>query len=503
MSLFIPVSAPKAPLIDRVIGWLSPKAGLERARARAATHYIRSYDGARKGRRTDGWQTAGGSANAEILPALSTLRNRSRDLRRNNGYVRAAIRTLVRQSVGLGIIGDFGPDAALWDQWRKECDADGQLDFDGLIALAVDTMFEAGEVIIRLRYRRPEDGLSVPLQLQVLEPDFIDSSKTMSLQNGGQIIAGVEFDPLGRRSAYWLFPQHPGEVVLTAVTIQSKRVDVAEIIHLYEKERPGQVRGVPRAAAIMMTVRDLDDYEEASLVRKGMEACIGMVVTSPDDLQGGVTGGALTDASGARIESLAAGMIVYGKPGQQVQFGDPKAVSDFDPYTGAHKHKIATGMGVTYEQMTGDLSQVNYSSIQAGQTPFRRDIDAFRWLTLVPMALDPIAKAWQSAAYLAGKSRRSVSKIEWTMPKWDMVDALKEVKASREEVSGGQVSWSERIRQRGYDPDKVRAEIAADVQAFISAGIPENLVHQILFTVGTGTLPSDGAAANGNAQTAN
>ena len=73
------------------------------------------------------------------------------------------------------------------------------------------SLVESGEVLVRLRERRVEDGLPVPLQLQVLEADHLDSGKTEELRDGGFILQGIEFDALGRRRAYWLYPTHPGD----------------------------------------------------------------------------------------------------------------------------------------------------------------------------------------------------------------------------------------------------------------------------------------------------
>ena len=75
---------------------------------------------------------------------------------------------------------------------------------------------ESGEVLVRRRRRRLSDGYPVSVQLQVLEADYLDTSKTTALPNGGQIIQGVEFDVLGNLVAYWLFRQHPGSTFLTA-----------------------------------------------------------------------------------------------------------------------------------------------------------------------------------------------------------------------------------------------------------------------------------------------
>jgi len=89
--------------LDRTIGALSPSVGLRRMRQRQALQLMqRAYEGAKAGRRTDGWVTAGTGANAEIAPASARLRDRSRDLVRNNPYAAKAVNALVSNLVGTG-----------------------------------------------------------------------------------------------------------------------------------------------------------------------------------------------------------------------------------------------------------------------------------------------------------------------------------------------------------------------------------------------------------------
>jgi capsid protein len=180
--------------LDRAIGAVAPGAGLRRARQRHMIDVLaRAYDGARQGRRTEGWIAAGTGANAEIAPALGRLRDRSRDLMRNNPYAAKAVTALVSNMVGTGLLPRAKaaePAVAaladrLWLDFAATADADGLTDFAGLQALIVRSLVESGEVLVRLRERRSEDGLAVPLQLQVLEADHLDSGRQAELPGGG------------------------------------------------------------------------------------------------------------------------------------------------------------------------------------------------------------------------------------------------------------------------------------------------------------------------------
>jgi capsid protein len=180
---------------------------LRRLRARVATdNLIRHYESAGVGRRTQNWNRSAGDANAvNGNAALSRLREVARDLVRNNPYAESALNVIADHTVGYGIVAKAAISEqarAKWKAWSETtaCDADGRNTLAGLQKLFIRTIGESGEVLVRRRPRLVEDGLPIPLQLQILEPDLIDSSKSMTLPNGGQIIQGIEFDPSGTAS---------------------------------------------------------------------------------------------------------------------------------------------------------------------------------------------------------------------------------------------------------------------------------------------------------------
>lgn len=126
----------------------------------------RAYEGASL---KDGWRPkrSGASANTDHLADGATLRARARSLVQNVPYIACGLEALVSNTIGTGIVPrSLSSNAAvideLWDEWGKVADADGHCDIYGLQALAYRAMEQDGEVLIRLRARRPEDGLPVP-----------------------------------------------------------------------------------------------------------------------------------------------------------------------------------------------------------------------------------------------------------------------------------------------------------------------------------------------------
>ena len=462
--------------LDRTIGAVAPAVALRRLRQRQALQLMqRAYEGAKAGRRTDGWVTAGTGANAEIGPASSRLRDRSRDLVRNNPYAAKAVNALVSNLIGTGIVPRARakrPAIAkaadqLWLQFAVGCDSDGLTDFGGLQALIVRSLVESGEVLVRFRERRVEDRLAVPLQLQLLESDHLDSLKTEELSNGGYILQGIEFDALGRRRAYWLFPSHPGESRGRALV--SRPVPARQVLHLFERLRPGQVRGVPWFAPVILKLRDLDDYDDAELMRKKIEACFAAFVTGAQDEE--TLGRPSSIHSGDRVESFEPGMIEYLEPGKDVKFASPSANGGYAEYMRLQLHAVAAGVGLTYELLTGDLSQVNYSSIRAGLIEFRRRMEALQWQLIVPGLCQPVWSRFVELAQAAGQLPEGEITSEWTAPRFEAVDPLKDIQADILAVRAGVMTLKEAIARQGYDPAQVLAEIASTNAELDAAGI--------------------------------
>lgn len=468
--------------LDSAIGWLAPKAGLDRARARAALRLMRAYEGASTTRRTVNWRTSGASANAEISSGLPRLRARSRDLVRNNPYARRAIAALVGNAVGTGITLGSGSKPLLkaWKGWAAAADFYGDCDLYGLQALAARAVFESGDcLVIRVRTNSADAGPSgIPLKLKVLEGDFLDAGVTGPQSNGNMAVAGIEIDREGRRVAYHLFTVHPGESALVDPRSKSVRVPAEDVIYLFEKERPGQLLGVPRLAASIMRLRDLDEYQEALLVKKKIEACFAAFVSTDDDQRRvGTSTTTETDADGnsRKVERLSPGQILYGKVGESITFGQPSSSSDVG-FTKDALHAIAAGIGCTYEQLTGDLSSVNYSSMRGGRQEFKTLVEQFRWLTFMPQFCERIYGWFEEAARNAGKLRSTGYEHTWTPPRWEYVNPKEDVQADKEELGAGLCSLSEKLRARGENPDEVFAEIAAERDKLEELGIKVDFV---------------------------
>ena len=475
-------------LIDRTIEAMAPRYALRRMQARAALtltqdymerHAERfAYDGSSAGRRAHGWYAPSSDANVELMGSLVWLRNRSRDLVRNNPYAVKATEELVGNGVGTGIVpqaktGNTGIDKIIDAEWPffvEACDTPQRLDFYGMQALVMRTMAESGESIVRFRPRLAQDNLRVPLQLQLLEADFLDHARTMGTVNGS-VMQGVQFDLLGRRVAYWIFTYHPGGMLVLNPRggILSQPVPADQILHTYRVLRPGQIRGVPWLTPVMLALRDLDDYADAERVRKKIEACVVAMITQPEGIEGSWLGFKGNDPLTTHpVESFQPGMTAYLKPGEDVKFNNPQALGGYREYKTTELEEIAAGLGLPYELMTGDLSKVNYSSWRGGQLGFRNTIENYRWLTLIPMFCMPVRRRVIDTLVMLGKIPARVVDdpainlyaTQWTAPRFESVDPVKDAEAALKDIRMGRITWFEAVLANGYDPNAQLAQIA-------------------------------------------
>jgi len=463
-------------VIDRVVGYFAPRAGLMRAVARE--QLTRAYEGAS---RRDGWapRRAGASANTDHMGDGAELRIRARSLVQNVPYVSRAIESLVSYTIGTGISPRSLADTPaarqrvdkLWDQWAEVADADGLSDFYGLQARAYRAMEVDGEVLVRIRPRAPADGLPVPLQLQVIEIDWLDSGKSGTV-GGNTIVNGIEYDPLGRIVNYWLYDRHPGEIT-TAVRragTYSRPVPASRIIHLYRPDRPGQGRGFSRLSPVISRVRDLQLYEDAELQRKNLETRLAVLATGDLSAMQGPGPGGEDSSDPKELGQLASGGITMIPPGMTLTVVEPKVAPGYVEYVKEQKHTIAAGIGVTYEMATGDMSGTNFSSARVALIDFRRSVEQVQFLLVIPVLCRRVWREWVDAAVLSGAMPQTEYAVDWCTPKWDYVNPLQEVNADNAEVQGGLCSISEKLRRRGYKPDLVFAEIKSDMERLASDG---------------------------------
>jgi len=448
--------------LDRFVTFFNPRAGFRRVQSKAALQmFTRGYDGASKGRRTKNWNPGNRDADMEVSSALATLRSRSRDLVRNNSYASKAVGSIVSNCIGTGILLKVNEPTVNkdWMDWTdgKNCDYYGQLDFYSMQALAFRALVQDGEFLVLKKRTLDKE---YPVKIQILEGDYLDSTR---YDVKGFIKDGIEFDESGKIVAYYLFEEHPGGRHLNFKTrFQSKRVPAEDVLHIFRMDRPGQIRGVPWCTPTMMTLRDLSNYEDAQLERQKIAACfVGYMEDNQDPINQAIGEGEETKPLSQRFEPGAWEVL---PPGKKMVFSNPPGVgADFEPYVRRCLLSIASGFGISYECLTSDYGNVNFSSGRMGWLEMQRNIDKWRWCTFIPGFCEGVFKWWLEGREIAtGKTAPDNLPRIWTPPRREMIDPVKEITAMKDAVRSGFATLSDSLRQLGIDPEAHLAEYAAD-----------------------------------------
>jgi lambda family phage portal protein len=396
------------------------------------------------------------------------IRNRARYLAANSAVAARAAQAFVDNVVGPGItllpkLANQELKAALlenWNAWTDVADLDGLHNLYGLQALAVRMMFIDGEVFVR--FTAGNDG---SLSLQLLPAEFIDTSVIME-----NVIAGVEFDAAGRRSAFYIYEWHPGNLLRLP---KSNRIPAAEVVQIFRPLVPGQVHGVSALLPIMQKLNDLDQFDRATLVKQKTGALLTGFITTPNENPLG----AAQATDGAWTASLEPGTIQRLSPGESLEFSDPPETGGYSDYAKTQLRLIASGLGLPYNVLSGDLSDTSYSSARVGLIEFRKYIDALQW-QFVHMFCRPVFQRWIELEVLRGTLplpengvQQYVRNISWAPPAMQMTDPQREVDAMVRAIRAGLMSREMAVASLGYDLAEVDAQIAAGNAAADAAGI--------------------------------
>lgn len=389
-------------LLDRIVRAVSPEAYARRMKSRAYGDMLAGgYVGGSTSRRSmRSFDVAAGSADAETLDQLPTLRARSRDMRRNTPYATGALNQNVTNVVGGGIkvrpeidrevLGLSEEAARSWERrvkrlfraWAESEGADVTRtdDFYGLQALAFRATMESGDVLV---IRRMQDDLGpndlLGLELQLVEADRV--SNPQHQMDTERLAGGVETDPNGAPLAYHVQNEHPGDrfalgpgEIGTGWTrvpaFGSESGDRLSFL-LYERLRPGQSRGVPYLAPVIEPLKQLDRYSEAELDATVLSAMFTVFVELEDEwpdetgelgLPGQPEGA--EEAAVGEVE-LGKGTIVDLAPGESVSIADPnRPNSEFGTFADNILRQVGVALEIPFEVLVAHYGE-SYSAARA------------------------------------------------------------------------------------------------------------------------------------------
>lgn len=460
-------------LADKIVEYFDPIRARERLKARAMMAVAGQWIGGRTDRRqTKNWKTVSGSADNDLLFDLPTMRDRSRDLMRNNPLALGAVNTVVSSTIGTGLSLMPTPDAealgmtdeqgATWgalvvrefNAWANNpsaCDAARRLDFYQLQELAFRSALEAGDCFALLPMIATAAS-PYQTKVQLIEADRVTNKDRA--KDSDTLAGGVQSGPNGEPVAYHILKTHPGgfagqrdqqwDIVPAFGEASGRR----NVLHIMDQRRVGQTRGYPFLAPVIEPLRQLQQYTEAEIMAAVVSGMFTVFVQTETgqgldlDGQGGTP--TATQKSGDEVK-LGYAAIVDLAQNESVQFANPNRPNQaFDPFVQAILRQVGVALELPFEVLIKHFT-ASYSAARAALLEAWKFFKGRRAL-IAKTFCQPIFEAWLEESVAMGRIpapgffddpviRAAYCNMEWIGDSPGQLDPLKEIQAARERIA--------------------------------------------------------------------
>lgn len=473
----------KSSILDRAIGFVSPRRQAERVRARLdlqrmeiAASAMSGYEAAKRERAAlRNFNARARTADEDGLPGLSDIRARSRHMMMNAPIARGAVSTVVTNAVGTGLRLSAQPDRAgllagtnatdtqigafadaAQREWRlfdrkEHADTHGCTSFREMQELVFRTVLVSGDCFVAVV--KAPGGSPFDVALQLIEADRVSNPNHRS--DTETLAGGIEYSAGGSPVAI-----HVSELPRTGTGPRNwRRLPLRapdgspRVLHLLHRERIGQSRGVPYLAPVMAALKDLDRFSEAELTAAVLNAMIAIVGQAPDgssplkaeaEAYGAGAGGAVPGLRRTDVR-LEPGMILEGfMPGETIEsFSSERPSTGFDPFVQAVLRQVGAALGIPFELLVLHFT-ASYSASRGALLMARAFFLARReWLARE--LCQPVYELVLRNAMLRGRiiapgfledpmARECWLGARWTGPGMGQINPQVEIRAAREAV---------------------------------------------------------------------
>lgn len=452
--------------LDNVIGFISPEAGARREAWRRNLEEMRHYDAGNYDRLNAGWIAYNQSAEQTDRYNRDTVRARARDLERNSDMANSVIGAYKRNIVGLGVtlqantpsekLNDAIEDA--WKEWCKKqnCDVTEMQSFSQMTRMAVERKKVDGGILFKKCYLR---GGVVPFRLQALEVDELDATATVPHTKGNRVVGGIEYNSYNKPMGYWI-KQYS---IDGFSNIEPVYVPAKDMIFVFSKRRPSQIREMSDLSPTISRVRDTNEFMTAVSVKERIAACLSVFIkkTIPTT---GIGRGNVPQQRGPQLtyegKTISPGMIKELNAGDEIQVVNPTGqATDAASYVKLQQRLIGAGQGLSYEATSRDMSQSNYSSARQGiiedDQTYEEDKELFNEFR------DEVYETFIISGVLSGlfdikdfwdpEKKKKYLAHEWIAAPKRWIDPLKEVQAMKTAVQTGQKTFQQAAAENGKD----------------------------------------------------
>ena len=461
--------------LDNLISFFSPEWGARREAWRQNLEEIRNYDAGDYSRGNANWRVMNQSAEYTDKYSRDNVRARARDLERNSDMMNSVIGAYKRNVIGGGytLQTKTGNDKlndtieAAWKKWCKKqnCDVTGTQSFMQIMRMCVKRKKVDGGILIVKRYTK--DGF-LPFKLQTFEVDELDNSQMTPKNQGNKVVGGIELNEYNKPVGYWI-RQYPVDSLALTTPVY---IDAKDVIFMYTKHRPSQVREISDMSPTITRIRDANEFMVAVSVKERIAACLSVFIKKTIPTTGiGSIGRGIGGAAGERQDyqgkSITPGMIKELNAGDEIQVVNPAGqATDAASYIKLQQRLVGAGQGVSYEATSRDMSQSTYSSTR--QSIIEDDMTYAEEKELLMEVMDEIYETFVISLWLTGniKVRDFWDKKDmylehtWIVAPKKWIDPQKEANANRIALATGQKTFKQIAAEQGKDWKEQIEEIA-------------------------------------------
>lgn len=469
--------------LDNLISFISPEWGAKREAWRQNLEEMRSYDAGDYSRGNANWRVINQSAEYTDKYSRDNVRARARDLERNSDMMNSVIGAYKRNVIGGGYTLQVktGDDElndtieAAWKKWCKKqnCDVTGTQSFTQMMRMCMKRKKIDGGILIVKRYT--SDGF-LPFKLQTFEVDELDNSQMTPKVQGNKVVGGIEMNEYNKPVGYWI-RQYPVDslALTTPVYIEAK-----DVIFLYTKHRPSQIREISDMSPTITRIRDTNEFMVAVSVKERIAACLSVFIKKTIPTTGigrgiGVGQGALHDYQG---KSITPGMIKELNAGDEIQVVNPAGqATDAASYIKLQQRLVGAGQGISYESTSRDMSESNYSSTRQGI--IEDEMTYAEEKEMLMEVMDEIYETFVISLWLSGNisvkdfwgKKDKYLEHTWIIAPKKWIDPQKEANANRIALNTGQKTFKQIAAEQGRDWKEQIEEIAEVLEYAKSFGI--------------------------------
>jgi lambda family phage portal protein len=432
------------------------------------------HEGASRARRLGSWGSRNVNATDEVTRELALLRDRSRELRRNNPWVNRAINISTAMHIGNGVRPrPSTPDQDFNDQllelWRDWADyADYSSKNSNVYSIQDDLgrgKNEAGEAFAVIHKTRDLDS-PLNLSIQVLESDQCPLYLNRYFENGNQLKSGIELTSKGKIVAYWFYTQHPNlDMILSGNFEDIVRVKAENVIHYFKPERPSQLRGRPLVTSSIVKAKTYEEYTDSELLRKATRAKFTGTIeresySEADYKYNPISGEPLPNSTDVVPEiALEAGSFPALLAGEKLNlFEGDKDSQGFAQFQEWQVLAISAGMSIPYALVSGDWKAINDRVWKAIFNVYKREIEKEQDIRITTQILKPLWRAFVNRAIDTNVIKTPLGLTKWQLHRakfkyqaFEYLHVLQDVQSDVLRVSAGFESRESVIERTGKD----------------------------------------------------